>query len=70
MPTMTCNQMLPAVGATVQVRCNGLIVACEVRDVKNSYGKPRLHVSPLAGSGAVWVELSRIVVPSRALAVA
>ena len=35
----TCLNMLPAVGAWVQVRFESLWIECEVIDVKNSWGK-------------------------------
>ncbi len=57
---MTCNEMIPAVGAVVLVACDGLNVACTVADVKMSWGKPRFLVRPCAGTGEVWVELSRL----------
>jgi hypothetical protein len=61
MSTATCIAMLPAIGAKVRVRFESLHVECTVRDVKNSYGKPRLLIVPAMGSGEQWVELSRIV---------
>ncbi len=57
---MTCNEMLPAIGATVLIACDSLNVACTVADVKTAWGRPRLLVRPLAGNGEMWVELSRI----------
>ena len=56
----TCLSMLPAVGAWIQVRFESLWIECEVVDVKTSWGKPRLWVTPLAGEGCQWVELSRV----------
>jgi hypothetical protein len=56
----TCNQMLPAVGQDVMVRFEDLTIACKVLDVKSSYGRIRLEVSPLSGTGRQWVEVSRI----------
>jgi hypothetical protein len=35
---MTANEMMPAVGATVLIYCDGLQVTCEVVDVKTSWG--------------------------------
>lgn len=63
---MTALQMTPAIGATVLLRCEGLQVRCTIQDVKNSYGRARLLVAPAAGSGAQWVELSRIELVSAA----
>ena len=59
---MTATQMIPAVGAQVEVRTGvgEIAVLCEVRDVKTSYGNIRLFVTPVAGSGSAWVELSRV----------
>jgi hypothetical protein len=61
---MTCKDMIPAIGAKVAVRFESLTVVCEVRDVKMSWGKPRLLVVPVSGVGEQWVELSRIIVQS------
>ena len=61
----TCLTMLPAIGTQVTVRFEKLHVECTVRDVKSSWGKPRLQIVPVAGSGDQWVELDRIVNPTR-----
>lgn len=61
---MTANEMIPAVGQTVELNADGLWFACTVADVKFSWGKPRLLVRPVTGSGERWVELSSIR-PSR-----
>ena len=58
--TMTATQMIPAVGQDVMVRMESLAVACRVEDVKSSYGRARLLVAPLSGSGRQWIETSRI----------
>jgi len=57
----TCLTMLPAIGTPVKVRFEKLVIECTVRDVKNSWGRPRLEVVPAAGSGTQWVELDRIL---------
>ena len=56
----TCLSMLPAVGAKITVRFESLSIDCTVKDVKNSWGKPRLLVEPLTGRGEQWVEMSRV----------
>lgn len=38
------------------IRLSGLLIEVEIEDVKNSYGKNRYLVSPLAGGGRIWVE--------------
>ena len=61
----TCLSMLPAIGAPVRVRFESIYVECIVRDVKSSWGKARLMVVPVTGSGSQWVEMDRIVVGPR-----
>lgn len=58
----TALDMLPAIGAQVSVRCEQMQIACTVKNVKNSWGKPRLLVTPVAGSGEQWVEMERVTV--------
>ena len=57
----TVRELTPALGATVLVRFEDLTIECNVADVKNSWGKVRLLVEPLAGKGQQWVELGRLV---------
>lgn len=57
---MTANEMTPAIGATVVVRFEDIKVTCRVVDAKHVYGKSRIQVSPLSGTGMQWVELSRV----------
>ena len=58
---MTATDMIPAVGHTLTVRLDGLCIEVHVKDVRYVWGKPQLLVTPLAGSGAKWIELSRLV---------
>lgn len=58
---MTANEMLPAIGQIVVVRCESMQVQCKVKDVKSSYGKARLLVHPTCGEGEQWIELSRVI---------
>jgi hypothetical protein len=60
----TAREMIPALGAHVFVRFQDLTFECWVKDVKNSYGKPRLLIVPVTGSGEQWVELGRVTVPA------
>jgi hypothetical protein len=59
----TAREMLPAIGAHVFVRFESLTVECWIKDVKNSYGKPRVLITPVVGSGEQWVEMGRVTVP-------
>jgi hypothetical protein len=58
----TAKNMVPAIGATVHISTGvgEIVAACRVEDVKSSWGNIRLLVSPVAGSGSAWVELSRL----------
>ena len=56
----TAKAMIPAVGQRVSVSMESLTVTCEVLDCKSSYGRVRLLVAPLAGSGSQYVEMSRV----------
>jgi hypothetical protein len=57
----TAREMSPAIGTVVIVRCESLEVSCIVIDVKNSYGRERLLIKPVAGEGTQWIEMSRVI---------
>ena len=38
------------------VKLGGLVVEVTVIDVKNSYGRDRYLISPVSGTGEIWVE--------------
>lgn len=58
---MTANEMTPALGQQVYlVLDRELRFLVEVLDVKFSWGKPRLQVTPIAGKGTRWVDLSSV----------
>ena len=61
MANLTATEMIPEVGQRVYIRFESCRVLCVVRDVKCSYGRPRLEVTPVAGDGGQWVELSRVL---------
>jgi hypothetical protein len=61
----TVRQLVPALGSTVLVRFEELTIECNVADAKNSWGKVRLLVEPLAGKGQQWIELGRLVTAPR-----
>lgn len=44
------------VGKKGTIFAGGLSVQVKVKDVKTSYGRDRYLVTPVAGSGEVWVE--------------
>ena len=61
--TPTVGELSPAIGQDCYVLFEQLTIACRVADVKTSYGRVRLLVTPLSGSGSQWVELGRLVRP-------
>lgn len=48
------------VGKKGEVFAGGMTVKVEVKDVKQSYGRTRYLITPIAGSGEVWVENVKI----------
>ena len=61
MPTLTLAQQSKLLGQETGVRCESLLVACTIQDIKTAYGRMRFQVSPVNGSGSMWVEDSRLV---------
>uniref|UniRef100_A0A6H1Z6Y8 Uncharacterized protein n=1 Tax=viral metagenome TaxID=1070528 RepID=A0A6H1Z6Y8_9ZZZZ len=56
----TAIQMIPAVGKQINVHVETWVIPMTVTDVKNSWGRVRLEVEPLNGSGRQWIELTRV----------
>lgn len=56
----TAREMLPAIGQTVSVRSDIGEVHCKVLDVKSAYGRNRLLIVPIAGTGETWVDITRV----------
>lgn len=50
------NEVQQFVGKKGTILVGGLMVGVRITDVKMAWGKLRFEVSPLAGSGSVWVE--------------
>ena len=58
---MTTQQLKKAIGKVLRIDTgSGLEVNVRVVNVKEGWGKPRLLVTPLAGSGEAWIEISRV----------
>jgi hypothetical protein len=38
----------------------GLCMTCDVKDVKQAYGKLRVLIAPVSGCGQAWVDASRV----------
>ena len=52
----TLTEQAKKLGRIVELELNGLTVQAKVLDFKLSYGRERWLVTPVAGSGEVWVE--------------
>jgi len=50
------NKIQEFVGKAATVKLGGLVVEVTVIDVKNSYGRDRYLISPVSGTGEIWVE--------------
>lgn len=57
---MTAAQQVKLLGKEVGVKCEGLLVRCTIQDIKSAYGRYRFQVVPVAGTGSLWVEDSRL----------
>lgn len=56
----TANDLLPSIGTEAKVSFESVVVDCQILDAKVSYGRTRVLVSPLLGSGSQWVEITRV----------
>jgi hypothetical protein len=61
MNKLTAVQQSKLLNAQVGVKCEGLLVSCTILDIKQAYGRYRFQVQPVAGSGSMWVEDSRLI---------
>ncbi len=53
---MTYKTKAERIGKTAQIANGPLKVEVTVLDYKNTYGRDRWLVTPVAGSGSAWVE--------------
>jgi len=53
---MTIAELSKAIGTAGYIIHEQLHVSVKVLDVKQSYGRVRYLVAPLAGTGTIWVE--------------
>jgi len=58
--TNTATQMIPAVGKQINVHVETWVIPMMVTDVKNAWGRIRLEVEPISGTGRQWIELTRV----------
>ena len=50
------KELLQNIGKEASVNIGELKVSVKILDVKMSYGKTRFLITPLSGSGEVWIE--------------
>lgn len=56
----TAITIAPFIGKRGTINQGGLFVDVQVLDAKSAYGCTRFLVSPMAGSGEVWVSAERV----------
>lgn len=59
---MSIADLALLLGQTVNIRVENFVIPVTVSDVKTAYGNTRYLVTPVGGSGTVWVDSSRVVV--------
>jgi hypothetical protein len=57
---MTLAQHFGLIGRQASISSDGLTIQVLITDVKQSYGVVRYAVTPVAGSGSVWVNADRV----------
>lgn len=50
----TANELQTLVGKEGSIQEAGLVIGVRIKDAKVSYGRPRVLVTPIAGSGETW----------------
>ncbi len=58
---MTAAEMARVIGEKCTVRCEGFAIGMKVIDVKQAYGRLRVLVEPLNGTGQQWVDTDRVI---------
>jgi hypothetical protein len=59
-PLNSAASLARAIGQEAMLRADGLWVSVLITDAKLSYGNVRYLVSPVRGSGTVWVDAGRV----------
>jgi hypothetical protein len=58
---VSVKEMAELIGRHMSVSFESVAITCKVIDLKMAYGRPRLLVAPVAGSGQQWIETSRVL---------
>ena len=57
---MNTLELSKAIGQSGTLRANGLDITVRITDAKIAYGNVRYLVTPVSGTGSVWVDAGRV----------
>jgi hypothetical protein len=59
---VSARELVALIGQTAELRCESgaLSVAVIIDDAKSAYGRTRVLVRPISGSGELWADLDRV----------
>jgi len=57
---MSILELAAMIGSIRNIRFESVHVPCTIVDVAQAYGRTRIQVSPVNGTGRQWVETDRI----------
>jgi hypothetical protein len=58
---MTLDTYRPYIGRTALVSLSGVSVQVRVLDIRSAFGRIDAQITPVAGNGETWLQLSRLV---------
>lgn len=61
---VSARELMALIGKTGELRTESgsLSVAVTVSDAKSAYGRTRVLISPVSGSGELWADLDRVTI--------
>lgn len=62
---MNALELSKSIGLTGQLQSDRLTVSVRILDAKTAYGSIRYQVSPISGTGSVWVDSSRVTIEQK-----
>ena len=57
---MQVSEVQKYIGRKGKIYSNGLTILVKIKDIKERWGQTRYLVTPLSGTGEIWVENIRI----------
>lgn len=61
---MNALEQVKLIGKTGTLRGQGIETLVRITDVKQVYGQIRYYVTPVSGTGSVWVSADRVTLES------